>query len=85
MVAIHPPLPSASVQPWVRRGGHGAAQQAGEGAVAGGALPEHAQQEGAEERGVDEAEHQLEQVVDAVVMPRQVSRTDGERRRPRRW
>src|SRR5260370_11548002 len=60
---------------------HGAAQQAGEGGVTSGALPEHAQQEGAEERSGDDAQHHLQQVVDAVVALRQVSRTDGERHR----
>ncbi len=65
--AIQPPLPSATVRPWVSAAAPVPANQPGESAVAGGALPEHAQQEGGEQRRVDEAEDQLQQVHDVVV------------------
>src|SRR6185312_1439919 len=66
----------AAVDSWNGAGGEGeavveqgcsrAAEEAGEGAVAGGSLPEHAEQEGGEEGGVDNGEDELERVHDVV-------------------
>src|ERR1700743_3886909 len=44
----------------------GAGDEADEGSVAGGPLPEHTEEEGGEERRVDEAEDELERVHDVV-------------------
>ena len=63
----------------VEERGGGAGEQAGEGAVAGGALPEHAEEEGGEERRVDEGEDQLEDVHDVVEVGGEVGGADGER------
>ena len=38
----------------VEESSYGSGEQAGEGSVTGGSLPEHAEEEGGEERGVDE-------------------------------
>ena len=58
--------------------GEGSGDEAGEGAVAGGALPEHAEQEGGEERGVDDGEDELESVHDVVEVGDGVGCPDGE-------
>ena len=50
----------------MERGGQRAGEQTRECAMAGRAPPEHAEQEGGEQRGVHEAEHQLEHVHDVV-------------------
>ena len=49
------------------------ATQAGECAVARRALPEHAEQEGREQRRVDEREHQLQDVHDVVELRRHIA------------
>jgi hypothetical protein len=48
------------------------------GAVAGGALPEHAQQEGGEQRRVDEAEDQLQKIHDVVELRGEIGGGDRE-------
>ncbi len=62
----------------VDEGGEGSGEQAGEGCVAGGALPEHAEEEGGEERRVDDGEDELERVHDVVEVGDEVCRADGE-------
>ena len=56
----------------------GAGEEAGEGGVAGGALPEHAEEEGGEERRVDDGEDELERVHDVVEVGDEVGGADGE-------
>ena len=53
-------------EPVMQHGRSGARDQAGKCAVAGGALPEHAQQERGEQRRIHEAEDQLQRVHDVV-------------------
>ena len=55
-----------------------AAVPAGEGGVARGALPEHAEEEGGEERGVDNREDELERVHDVVEVGDEVGGANGE-------
>ncbi len=62
----------------VQEGSGGAGEQAGEGAVAGGALPEHAEQEGGEEGCVDQRKDELEGVHDVVEAGGGVGGGDGE-------
>ncbi len=62
----------------VDESGEGAGDEAGEGGVAGGALPEHAEEEGGEERCVDDGEDELERVHDVVEVGDDVGRADGE-------
>ena len=59
-----------------------AGQQAEEGAVAGRAPPEHAEQERREERRVHEREHQLQHVHDVVEVRRDVGGRHAEPRCP---
>ena len=61
-----------------KRGGGRAAQQAEEGAGAGGALPEHAEQERGEQRRVHKAKHQLDDVHGVGPLADQVGATDAQ-------
>ena len=74
-----PPLPSATVSPCVAAAAKVPLNRPEEGAVAGGALPEHPEQERGEQRRIHESEHQLQQIHDVVVLLRQVGRRDRER------
>ena len=62
----------------VEQRGAGSGEEAGEGSVAGGALPEHAEEEGGEERRVDDREDELERVHDVVEVGDGVGCADGE-------
>src|SRR5271168_3317413 len=55
-----------------------AGDETGEGSVACGALPEHSQEEGGEERSVDDGEDELERVHDVVEVGDEVGCADGE-------
>src|SRR5271168_1620612 len=56
-----------------------AGDETGEGSVACGALPEHSQEEGGEEWGVDDGEDELERVHDVVEVGDGVGCPDGEK------
>ncbi len=59
-------------------GGEGSGQQAPESAGFGGALPEHAEDDGAEERRDEEAEERLHVVHDAGGMLHEIGGADGD-------
>ncbi len=61
----------------VDEGGSGSGEKAGEGSVAGGALPEHAEKESGEEGRVDDGEDELERVHDVVEVGDDVRGRDG--------
>src|ERR1017187_4947183 len=59
-------------------GGRGSYQQAPETSLRGGALPQHAQQHGAEQRRDEEAEQRLDVIHDALEMHHQVGRANAD-------
>ena len=65
---------AGTVSPWCRTAASGAADQTDEGSVTGGALPEHAQQEGGKQRRVHDGKHQLQRIHDVVEAEHDVGR-----------
>jgi len=62
----------------VNESGEGSGDETGERCVAGGALPEHAEEEGCEERRVDDGEDELKRVHDVVEVGDEVGGADRE-------